>query len=246
LFFLDYFASGRLEPDMAKSVVEGIVEGCRRAGCALIGGETAELPGLYADGDYDLAGFAVGAVERGKQLTGASVAKNDILLGLASDGPHSNGFSLIRRVAERAGLDYAAAAPFAPEISLGEALLTPTRIYVKSCLAAIRAAGVRALAHVTGGGLIENLPRVLPDDLAARIDRATWPEPPVFRWLAEEGDIARDEMDRTFNIGIGMVVVVAPDAAGRLRSVLEDAGETVYEIGRIVSRENGAAVTLEN
>ena len=239
LFFLDYFATGKLDPATAEEVVAGIAEGCRQAGCALIGGETAEMPGMYAHGDYDLAGFAVGAVERGHALTGAAVDAGDLLLGLASTGLHSNGYSLARRVVERSGLGYEDPAPFAPDRTLADVLLAPTRIYVKSCLAAIRARGpdgVRALAHITGGGLPENLPRVLPDGLAARIVRRSWPVPAVFRWLAEEGGIDEPELLRTFNCGIGMVLVVAPSRAGAVAEALEAHGETVHRIGRIEPR----------
>jgi len=244
LVFLDYFATGKLEVETARTVVAGIAEGCRQAGCALIGGETAEMPGMYASGDYDLAGFAVGAVERGEVLTGAAVTEGDIILGLASSGLHSNGFSLVRSVVELRGIDFAAPAPFDPRRPLGEALLEPTRIYVKSCLAAIRGGGVHALAHITGGGLIENLPRVLPNDLAARLDAGAWPEPSVFAWLAEAGGIARHEMYRTFNCGIGMALIVAPDAAATAAAKLSEAGETAFEIGRVAGRRDGPAVVI--
>jgi phosphoribosylformylglycinamidine cyclo-ligase len=236
LFFLDYFATGKLDTATAEAVVSGIAEGCRQAGCALIGGETAEMPGMYGDGDYDLAGFAVGAVERGQAITGDAVEAGDLLLGLASTGLHSNGYSLARRVVERSGARYEGPAPFAPERTLGEVLLAPTRIYVKSCLAAIRAGGaggVRALAHITGGGLPENLPRVLPEGLAARVDRRAWPMPPVFRWLADEGGIDDAELLRTFNCGIGMVLAVAGSRATAIAEALQAHGETVYRIGRI-------------
>jgi phosphoribosylformylglycinamidine cyclo-ligase len=246
LVFLDYFATGSLEIETARAVIGGIADGCRQAGCALIGGETAEMPGMYARGDYDLAGFSVGAVERDAVLTGAGVAEGDVVFGLASSGLHSNGFSLVRKVVELQGLDYAAPAPFDPQRPLGEALLAPTRIYVKSCLAAVRGGGVHALAHITGGGLIENLPRVLPDGLAARLDAATWPEPPVFGWLAEAGGIARHEMYRTFNCGVGMALVVAPEFAAAVLATLVDADETVFEIGRIAERGDGPAVIVEN
>jgi phosphoribosylformylglycinamidine cyclo-ligase len=239
LFFLDYFATGKLDPATAEAVVSGIAEGCRQAGCALIGGETAEMPGMYGDGDYDLAGFAVGAVERGQALTGDTVEAGDVLLGLASTGLHSNGYSLARRVVERSGIRYEDPAPFAPAQTLADVLLAPTRIYVKSCLAAIRAGGangVRALAHITGGGLPENLPRVLPDALAARIDRRSWTMPAVFRWLADQGGIAEPELLRTFNCGIGMVLVVAASRAGAVAEALQAGGETVYRIGRIEPR----------
>ena len=249
LFFLDYLATGKLEVEAARAVVAGIAAGCSRAGCALIGGETAEMPGLYRAGDYDLAGFAVGAVERGRLLTGERVAAGDAVLGLASSGPHANGFSLIRRLVETLGLDYAAPAPFAPGASLAEALLTPTRIYVKSCLAALAeqgtGGGVKALAHITGGGFPENLPRVLPDGLGVALDAAAWPLPPLFAWLAREGAIPPAEMMRTFNCGIGMAVVVGADAAEGLAAVFAAQGETVYRIGEVVLQED-RAVTLAN
>jgi phosphoribosylformylglycinamidine cyclo-ligase len=230
LFFLDYFATGRLDVDEAATVVASIADACREAGCALVGGETAEMPGLYAAGDFDLAGFAVGAMERGTALP-LGVAEGDVLLGLASSGLHANGFSLVRRVVARAGLAWDAPAPFA-DAPLAEALLAPTRIYVRPLLAAIRAGGVCALAHVTGGGLTENLPRVLPEGLGATIDHA-WPEPAVFAWLAAEGGVAEAEMLRTFNCGIGMVVVAAPDRADALAALLAAEGETVHRIGRV-------------
>ncbi|MBC57444.1 MAG: phosphoribosylformylglycinamidine cyclo-ligase [Confluentimicrobium sp.] len=231
LFFLDYFATGKLKLDEAAQVIEGIAEGCARAGCALIGGETAEMPGMYHDGDFDLAGFAVGAMERGADLP-AGVAAGDVLLGLASDGVHSNGYSLVRKVVEMAGLGWNAAAPFA-DGPLGAALLTPTRLYVKPALAAVRAGGVHALAHITGGGLTENLPRVLPEDLGADIDLGAWPLPPVFRWLAETAGMAEAELLKTFNAGLGMVLAVAPDRAEDLAALLRDQGETVFAIGTV-------------
>ncbi len=240
LFFLDYFASGKLDPDQGREIVAGIAEGCRTAGCALIGGESAEMPGLYADGDYDLAGFAVGAVERERLLTGAAVAEDDIVLGLESGGLHANGFSLVRRIVEGQGLDHAGPAPFDPDRGLGESLLTPTRIYVRACLAAIETGGVRALAHITGGGLVENLPRVLPDGLAARIEGLTWPLAPVFAWLAETGGVSAAEMLRTFNCGIGMAVIAAPDEAEAVAERLAAEGERVHRIGRIAARRAGA------
>ena len=247
LLFLDYFATGKLSVEAGRDVVAGIAEGCKRAGCALIGGETAEMPGMYGDGDYDLAGFCVGAVERDQVLTGSDVAPGDVILGLASDGVHSNGFSLVRMVADTAGIDYADAAPFAPETTLGEVLLQPTRIYVKSTLAAIRAGGVHALAHITGGGLPENLPRVLPEGAAARIDGASWAAPDVFRWLQQAGNVATPEMYRTFNCGIGMVVVVAADRAEALSQVMSEMGETVQVLGKIAERgEDEPAVHIDN
>lgn len=245
LIFLDYFATGKLEVDTAREVVAGIAEGCRQAGCALIGGETAEMPGMYGAGDYDLAGFSVGAVERDQVLTGDKVAEGDVVLGLASSGLHSNGFSLVRKVVETQAMDWRAPAPFAPDRELGAALLTPTRIYVKSCLAAIRAGGVHALAHITGGGLLENIPRVLPIGLAARLDSSSWEEPALFGWLAEAGGIARHEMYRTFNCGIGMAVIVAAEAAEELAAIFRNGGETVTRIGRIEARGDGPAVMIE-
>jgi phosphoribosylformylglycinamidine cyclo-ligase len=244
LFFLDYFATGRLDVATARTVLAGIAQACRAVGCALIGGETAEMPGMYAAGDYDLAGFAVGAVERGAVLDGASVVAGDVVLGLASDGLHSNGFSLVRRVVAASGLDYAAPAPFAPDESLGAALLAPTRLYVASCRAAIAAGGVKALAHITGGGLLENIVRVLPAGLGAEIDARNWKLPPVFAWLATTGRIAPPDMARTFNCGIGMVAVAGPAAAERVRETLVAAGERVHIIGRIVARPPGAPGTM--
>ncbi|MGV6813111.1 MAG: phosphoribosylformylglycinamidine cyclo-ligase [Brevirhabdus sp.] len=233
LFFLDYFATGKLELDAAATIVEGIAEGCKRSGTALIGGETAEMPGMYGDGDFDLAGFAVGAMERGGSLP-SGVAEGDVLLGLASDGVHSNGYSLVRKVVELSGLGWDADCPFA-DGTLGAALLAPTRLYVKSTLAAIRAGGVHGLAHITGGGLTENLPRVLPEGLGARIDLTAWELPPVFRWLAETAGIAEAEMLKTFNSGIGMVVVVAPEQAEGVAALLRNEGETVCMLGSVVA-----------
>jgi phosphoribosylformylglycinamidine cyclo-ligase len=233
LFFLDYYASGRLEVEIGRRIIAGIAKGCRMAGCALIGGETAEMPGLYREGDYDLAGFAVGAVERRAAITGQSVRPGDVVLGLASSGVHSNGYSLVRKVMADAGLTLADPAPFASNHSLGEVLLEPTRIYVKSGLAAARTGKVKAFAHITGGGLIENIPRVLPDDTRADLDAEKWELPAVFGWLAKTGRIPPDELARTFNCGIGMVVVTAPEDAQALAAFLEQAGERVLRIGRI-------------
>jgi phosphoribosylformylglycinamidine cyclo-ligase len=235
LFFLDYYAVGALSVEAGRAVVAGIAEGCRRAGCALIGGETAEMPGMYARGDYDLAGFAIGAVERGGLITGETAAAGDRVLGLASSGVHSNGFSLVRRLIAERGLDLAAPAPFAADWSLAEALLTPTRIYVRSCLAAIAGGGVRALAHITGGGLLDNIPRVLPEPLGVEIDARRWELPPVFRWLARSAGLDDREMARTFNCGIGMVLVVEPARAADVARTLAEHGETVFDIGRIVA-----------
>jgi len=245
LFFLDYFATGRLDAGVAEAVIAGIAEGCTRAGCALIGGETAEMPGMYADGDYDLAGFAVGAAARDGLLTGAEVAAGDMVLGLASDGLHSNGFSLVRRVVAALAADHAAPAPFDPARSLGEALLTPTRIYVRPALAAARGGLVRALAHITGGGLAENVPRVLPEGLGVVLDAAAWPLPPVMRWLAEAGGLAPSDLARTFNAGIGMVAVAAPDRADAAAALFAEAGETVYRIGTVVPAAEGPRVRIE-
>ncbi len=236
LFFLDYYATGKLAPEAGHAVVAGIAEGCRQAGCALVGGETAEMPGLYAAGDYDLAGFAVGALERGQALTGETIVSGDIVLGIASNGLHSNGFSLVRKIVEMLGLDFDAPAPFNPEQSLGAALLAPTRIYVKACLAAHRAGRLKALAHITGGGLPENLPRVLPPEVAVEIDGVNWPVPPVFPWLAREGGVAFEDMLRTFNCGLGMVAVVAPEDEAAAHEILTDHGETVTRIGHVVAR----------
>ena len=232
LFFLDYFATGKLAVDDARTIVRGIATACKESGCALIGGETAEMPGMYAPGDYDLAGFAVGAVERDRLLTGASVAAGDVILGIASSGVHSNGYSLVRKIVADSGLSYEAEAPFASGKSLGEALLTPTRLYVKSCLAAIPA-GVKALAHITGGGLIENIPRVLPAGTKAVLDATRWPLPPVFRWLAKTGRVAPEELARTFNCGLGMIAVVSPDKSPAVSDILVGAGETVFEVGHV-------------
>ncbi len=240
LFFLDYFGAGRLEPDVAAGVVAGIAEGCRRAGCALIGGETAELPGLYAGGDYDLAGFAVGAVERQRLMTGNTVEPGDIVLGLASDGLHSNGFSLVRMLCAEAGLGWNDPAPFDPARALGDALLTPTRIYVRGCRAAAESGGVKALAHITGGGLSGNIPRVLPPGLGVDLDGDAWAVPPVFGWLRETGEIDPAEMAQTFNCGLGMVAIVAPDAAGAVEAALRSHGETVTRAGAVVARDSGA------
>ncbi|UWQ39899.1 phosphoribosylformylglycinamidine cyclo-ligase [Leisingera aquaemixtae] len=231
LFFLDYFATGKLETDTAARIIEGIAEGCVRSGCALIGGETAEMPGMYPEGDFDLAGFAVGAMERGSALP-EGVVEGDVLLGLASDGVHSNGYSLVRKLVEVSGLGWDADCPFG-EGTLGAALLTPTRLYVKQCLAAVRAGGVHALAHITGGGLTENLPRVLPEELGADIDLNAWDLPPVFKWMAETGGIAEAEMLKTFNCGIGMILSVAADRADELVKVLEAEGETVARLGTV-------------
>ncbi|MBS0122803.1 phosphoribosylformylglycinamidine cyclo-ligase [Thetidibacter halocola] len=231
LFFLDYFATGKLETEVAARVIEGIAEGCLRSGAALIGGETAEMPGMYPAGDFDLAGFAVGAMERGGALP-ADVAVGDVLLGLASDGVHSNGYSLVRKLVELSGIDWDAACPWGAG-TLGEQLLTPTRLYVRPALAAVKAGGVHGLAHITGGGLTENLPRVLPEGMGATIDLSAWALPDIFRWMRGVGDIAEAEMLKTFNCGIGMVAVVAADRADALTDLLTQAGETVLRLGHV-------------
>jgi phosphoribosylformylglycinamidine cyclo-ligase len=243
LFFLDYFASGKLDIGIARSVIAGIAEGCRQAGAALIGGETAEMPGLYAAGDYDLAGFAVGAAERGTLLPRGDIEAGDVVLGVISSGVHSNGFSLVRHVVAGTGLGWDEAAPFAPESTLAEALLLPTRIYVKPVLAAIRDTGaVKALAHITGGGLPENLPRVLPDGLAARIELGVWTPQPVFSWIAQQGGIAEAEMLRTFNCGVGLALICAPAEADGVAACLRSHGEEARPIGRLVAWDGGPRV----
>ena len=242
LFFLDYFATGKLDPDAGARIVAGIAEGCRQAGAALIGGETAEMPGMYAGKDFDLAGFAVGAAERDAILPRSDIAAGDAILALASSGVHSNGFSLVRKLVADAGLSFDAPAPFDNRNSLGRALLAPTRIYVKAMLAAIKATGaVKAMAHITGGGITENLPRVLPESLGAQIDLALLPVPPVFRWMAELGDIAPEEMLRTFNCGAGMLVVVPASSAAAVTAALAASGETVVAVGQVTKRK-GAPV----
>lgn len=242
LFFLDYFATGRLENGIAERVIAGIAEGCRIAGCALIGGETAEMPGMYAAGDYDLAGFCVGAVERGEQITGERVAPGHVLLGLASSGVHSNGYSLVRRLAADLGWRLGAPALFDQERLLIDALIEPTRIYVKSLLPLVRAGKIDALAHITGGGLLENIPRVLHDGARAVIDADAWPQPRLMAFLQAQGNIEPAEMARTFNCGVGMVLAVAPDAAEQVAAELAAAGETVLRIGQITAGAKGCTV----
>ena len=237
LLFLDYMATGKLDVAQMTDVVAGIAEGCRQSGSALIGGETAEMPGMYQDADYDLAGFSVGAAERGTLLDGSTVAEGDVLLGLASNGTHSNGYSLIRRIVTDKGHNYSDPAGFENGKTLGEALLAPTKIYVKSTLAAIKAGYVKALSHITGGGFLENIPRVMPKNTFAEIDSTAWALPGIFGWLQQEGNIATREMSRTFNCGIGMVVVVAPENAEAAKAMLEQHGETVYVIGKISKGE---------
>ena len=243
LFFLDYFATGKLEPGIAERVIASIAEGCRIAGCALIGGETAEMPGMYAAGDYDLAGFCVGAVERGEALTGERVKAGDRIFGLASSGIHSNGFSLVRRLAADKGWKLDRPALFDPDRLLIDALLEPTRIYVKSLLPAVRAGRIAALAHITGGGLLENVPRVLPEGLHARIDAGAWPQPRLMAFLQAQGNIEPEEMARTFNCGIGMVAIVAERRRRRdVARCSSEAGETLFEIGEVVEGERGCTV----
>jgi phosphoribosylformylglycinamidine cyclo-ligase len=242
LFFLDYFATGKLDGAIAERVVASIAEGCRQAGCALIGGETAEMPGMYAEGDYDLAGFCVGAVERDEALTGSRVAAGDVILGLASSGVHSNGFSLVRRLAADRGWKLERPALFDPEVLLIEALLAPTRIYVKALLPLVRAGRVRAMAHITGGGLLENVPRVLPEGLHARIDAALWPQPRLMAFLQAQGNIEPEEMARTFNCGVGMALIVSQDDVKKVSETLESAGEIVFEIGRVKRGAKGCTV----
>ena len=246
LFFLDYYACGRLKPEIGAAVVAGISVGCRESGCALIGGETAEMPGVYQGDDYDLAGFAVGAVERDALLPRADIVQGDVILGLSSSGVHSNGYSLVRKVIEKTGLPWTAPAPFMPKQSLGEAILTPTRIYVKACLAAIRETNaVKGLAHITGGGFPDNIPRILPKGLGARIDLARVAVPAVFQWLASEGGIAESEMLRTFNCGIGMIVVASPEKADAVVKAFTRAGETVVMLGNITSASGDTSVAYD-
>ena len=248
LFFLDYFACGKLDVDTAAAVVGGIAKGCELSGCALIGGETAEMPGMYPAGEYDLAGFAVGAVEKSKILTGQNVQAGDVVLGLASAGVHSNGFSLVRKCIERAGADTPATLDGQP---FKQAIMEPTRLYVKNVLAALAAhpntedaSGIKALAHITGGGLLENIPRVLPDGLAAHLQKGSWPQTELFAWLQKTAGIDDIEMNRTFNNGIGMVVVIAADQADACADTLRAAGETVYTIGKIAPQGGGAQVVV--
>jgi len=243
LFFLDYYATGKLDPQVGAAIVAGIAEGCVQAGAALIGGETAEMPGLYAERDYDLAGFSVGAVERTKLLPKTDIGAGDIAFGLPSSGVHSNGFSLVRKIVETTGLGWDAPAPFASGQSLAAALLTPTRIYVKPLLAALKQTdGIKALAHITGGGFVDNLPRVLPEGLAIKLDLSAFKVPPVFGWLAKEGGLAEAEMLRTFNCGIGMVVIAAASLKDEVEKTLRDLGEIPVLLGELTQRENAPVV----
>ncbi len=246
LFFLDYFASGKLDVGVAESVISGIAEGCTQAGAALIGGETAEMPGMYDKGHYDLAGFCVGAVERANVLPRADIAVGDLILGIASSGVHSNGFSLVRKIVQHNGLRWGDQSPFDSGMTVAESFLTPTRMYVKPCLAAIQAGGVKALAHITGGGLVENLPRVLPKGMGAGIDANSWQGLPVFAWLKEAGNVDTAEMFRAFNAGIGMALVCAPESADKIGSALQDAGESVQVIGEMSDGAGHGKVTIEN
>jgi phosphoribosylformylglycinamidine cyclo-ligase len=240
LLFLDYYATGKLDPKVGVEIVRGIADGCRQAGCALIGGETAEMPGMYAEKDYDLAGFAVGAAERGSLLPRADLVPGDVVFGLPSSGVHSNGYSLVRRIVALSGLSWDAPAPFAPDTSLAEALLVPTRIYVKPLLAALKAtSGIKALAHITGGGFPDNIPRVLPDRLGVALDLAAIPVPPVFSWLARVGGVAEREMLRTFNCGIGMIVAAEAAKAAEVEAALKTAGEAPVRLGEIVPAAEG-------
>lgn len=248
LLFLDYFATGKLKVGVAQSVIEGIAKGCEMAGCALIGGETAEMPGMYSEGDYDLAGFTVGAVERGQQITGEDIKAGDVVLGLASSGVHSNGYSLVRKLfASTQGYTYDTPAPFEAGKTMGDALLAPTKIYVKPMLKAIKAGGIKGLAHITGGGLSENIPRVLPESVAVRLDASAWTRPGIFGWLAKAGNMDAADMARTFNCGIGLAVIVDAAKAEAAAAMLRAEGETVFTIGSVVAREDsGPQVIIDN
>ncbi|GAA4776083.1 phosphoribosylformylglycinamidine cyclo-ligase [Stakelama sediminis] len=243
LFFLDYYASGKLDNAVAERVVASIAEGCRQAGCALIGGETAEMPGMYADGDYDLAGFCVGAVERNRLLDRTQVRAGDVILGLTSSGVHSNGFSLVRRLAADKHWNLDAPAPFAADTALIDVLMAPTRIYVESLLPLLREGRIHGLAHITGGGLLENIPRILPDNCHARIDAGHWPQPALMAFLQQQGQIEPEEMARTFNCGIGMALCVPADDAAAIAQALQAAGETVYSMGTIETGQRGCTVS---
>ncbi|PJB72234.1 MAG: phosphoribosylformylglycinamidine cyclo-ligase [Alphaproteobacteria bacterium CG_4_9_14_3_um_filter_47_13] len=253
LFFLDYFATGKLENDVAEAVIKGVADGCRQAGCALIGGETAEMPGVYKKDDYDLAGFTVGAVSRNRIITGEKIEEGDMILGLASSGPHSNGYSLIRNIVETVkDLDYKNAAPFEPQKTIGEVLLVPTKIYVRPLLKVLQETGadniplIKGMAHITGGGLAENIPRIIPDHLMAVLDAQSWGLPPVFRWLAAAGNLSPEDMAQTFNCGIGMALICKQEDSALIIQTLEEEGETVYKIGQILKRESHNAIRIEN
>ena len=246
LFFLDYFATGKLESGIAESVIAGVAEGCKQAGCALIGGETAEMPGMYSTGDYDLAGFAVGAAERGSLLPSDDIAAGDVVIGLASSGVHSNGFSLVRKIIEDRGHNWDDPAPFGKGETLSQSLLTPTKIYIQPCLAAIRSGGVKALAHITGGGLTENIPRILPSNLSVLLDGSEWSMPGVFPWLASEGAVAMEEMARVFNCGIGMVIISAVEEAQVVLNAVTEAGEEASIIGRAIEAGDECPVQIQD
>jgi phosphoribosylformylglycinamidine cyclo-ligase len=241
LFFLDYFACGKLDVAAATDVIKGIAAGCEQAGCALIGGETAEMPGMYPAGEYDLAGFAVGAVEKDKAINGSTIKAGDVVLGLASSGAHSNGYSLVRKIIERTGIDLNSDFHGKP---LSEVVMAPTRIYVKPMLALMEKLPVKGMAHITGGGLLENIPRVLPEALTAVLRKDSWEIPPLFRWMQQEGNVADTEMYRTFNCGIGMAVVMASEHADEAMKFLQAAGETVYRIGSVAPRAEGQPQTI--
>lgn len=252
LFFLDYFATGKLENTVAEKVIAGIAKGCEESGCALIGGETAEMPGMYGEGDYDIAGFSVGAVERENIITGENIAQGDVILGLASSGVHSNGFSLVRHIVEKHNLSYAEKAPYDDNITLADALLAPTKLYVRPLLEALKVKdgdkpAIHAMAHITGGGFLENVPRVLPETMAARIDAQSWELPALFKWLAEAGDLTHEDLASTFNCGIGMIVVCDKNHAAQIANALQDAGEQVFTLGTVEPRAEGApAITIDN
>jgi phosphoribosylformylglycinamidine cyclo-ligase len=241
LFFLDYFACGKLEVGTAADVIKGIALGCEQAGCALVGGETAEMPGMYPAGEYDLAGFAVGCVDKANLIDGSTIAEGDVLLGLASSGAHSNGYSLIRKLIEKSGIDFNADFHGKP---FKDVVMAPTKIYVKSLLALLEAMPVKGMAHITGGGITENVPRVLPEGLTAEVQASGWTLPPLFQWLKAQGNIADAEMYKTFNCGIGMVVVLSPENVAKATELLSKAGETVYQIGRIRKQQAGEAPTI--
>jgi phosphoribosylformylglycinamidine cyclo-ligase len=247
LFFLDYYATGKLDPRVGTQIIKGIAQGCRESGCALIGGETAEMPGLYAHNDYDLAGFAVGAAERGHLLPRPDIQAGDVVLGLPSSGVHSNGFSLVRKIVERTGLSWDAPAPFAPHLTLAQALLIPTKLYVKPLLAALKnTSAIKGFAHITGGGFPDNIPRVLPDRVAAKLNLTAFDVPPVFSWLAKEGQIAQAEMLRTFNCGIGMIVIVQAESADQVMNVLRAEGEAPVMLGQLIpASSTGERVVFE-
>lgn len=247
LFFLDYFATGKLDVDTAERIIAGIAEGCRQSNCALIGGETAEMPGMYHDQDYDLAGFAVGAVERDAIITGETILPGDTVIGISSSGVHSNGYSLVRKIVRDSGLTFASPAPYAPGQTLAQSLLTPTKIYTRALMPLIKQSGtIKGLAHITGGGLLENIPRVLPDGAGVRLDATRWQKPPVFDWLRERGDLSPHEMARTLNCGVGMVVICDPANETAVLNQLRSSGETANVIGRAVPAATGERVQIDN